>query len=111
MTNPDNNPRDGGAVEAAITPEPWECDGLTVSAHGRGIIAEIPTPRTGGVFECNANARAIAALPDALAALKAAVESVREPTGIGLGAGGLEFRYPPWRAQAIAALKSAGVIS
>ena len=42
-----------------------------------------------------------------LAALRAAVDSVPAPTGIGIGLTGLEFRYPSWFAPARAAIRAA----
>ena len=39
-------------------------------------------------------------------ALEAAVASVKEPTGIGIGIAGMEFRWPEWVTQARAALAS-----
>jgi hypothetical protein len=52
------------------TPGPWERAGLSVCVFNRGGIANCPTPQDGGVFECSANARLIAAAPDMLAALQ-----------------------------------------
>ena len=50
------------------TPGPWTQDGLTIKTT-RGIIAECPTPQHGGTFDCQANARLIAAAPALLEAL------------------------------------------
>ena len=33
----------------------WKKQGLQIFQEGRGIIAIIPTPQKGGVFECSAN--------------------------------------------------------
>ena len=52
------------------TKESWEQEGLNITAFGRGIIAECPTPQEGGVFECSANAKLIASAPSLLEALK-----------------------------------------
>jgi len=49
--------------ETKWTPGPWNRNGLTISKHGRGIIAKCPTPQSGGVFECSFNARLITAAP------------------------------------------------
>lgn len=40
------------------TEGPWECAGLSVK-NSRGIIANCPTPQSGGTFDCSANARAM----------------------------------------------------
>ena len=53
------------------TPGPWEQDGLTIKVTTRGIIAICPVPQKGGTFDCQDNARLIAAAPELLAALKA----------------------------------------
>ncbi len=45
------------------TPPPWEADGLSITARGRGTIARCPRPQDGGVMECMANARMLAAAP------------------------------------------------
>ena len=42
------------------TQGPWHVDGLKVVAHAKGVVAECPTPRNGGCFECNDNAALIA---------------------------------------------------
>ena len=52
------------------TPGPWRADGLQVIADDRGVIAKIPTPHTDGTFDCEANARLIAAVPELYEALR-----------------------------------------
>lgn len=64
-----------------FTPGPWEQDGNAVHTS-RGTIAVCPVPQKGGVFDCNANARLIAAAPDLLAALKAVMDEWREGYGL-----------------------------
>ncbi len=54
---------------ADFTPGPWQKDGRTIKTE-RGIIAYCPVPQSGGVFDCQQNARLIAAAPDLLAALE-----------------------------------------
>lgn len=44
------------------TPGPWEQDGLTIRCS-RGIIARLPVPQAGGVFDVQANAKLIASAP------------------------------------------------
>lgn len=51
-------------VQAKFTPGPWSNEALKIRAYGRGTIAVIPLPNTEGVFECQENARLIAAAPD-----------------------------------------------
>lgn len=106
----------------AHTPTPWSiCTdpandswyaGITISGKtGQGKTDY----RVADVFVLNhaykANAefivRACNAHDDLLAALKAALETVELPTGIGLGVGGLEFRFPAWVEQARAAISKA----
>ncbi len=42
------------------TRDPWTKNGLSVVAEGRGVIANIPTPSKGGVFDCSDNVEFIA---------------------------------------------------
>jgi hypothetical protein len=63
-----------------FTPETWRYESGEVIVSGRGCIARIPTPQAGGVFECVANGKLIAAAPelyDALAALTACISETR----------------------------------
>lgn len=53
-----------------FTPGKWERDGLNIGVKGRGVIAHIPTPPKGGVFDCDANGRLIAQAPEMYRALK-----------------------------------------
>lgn len=103
----------------AFTPAPWQTEeegvwALNESGTNRftlnlqpGFLRQggdaLRTPRA----ELRANARLIAASPDLYEALTQALASVEMPTGIGLGLGGLEFRYPPWVEAARAALRKA----
>lgn len=57
------------------TPGPWDRDGLHIKTT-RGVIAHCPVPKNGGVFDCQANARLIAAAPDLLAVAKQALKSM-----------------------------------
>jgi len=64
------------------TPGPWDLHGCAViTAFGRGEIANLRSPRDGGVLERNANARLIAAAPDLLKALKETRASLIEQYG------------------------------
>ena len=64
-----------------FTPGPWVKDGGSVVRKGRGVIASIPRPQDGGVFECEANSVLLAASPDLYDALDVAeaVMSIVEP--------------------------------
>lgn len=42
----------------------WQAQGLRVRVENRGCIVIIPGPADGGVFECSANTRLIAAAPE-----------------------------------------------
>lgn len=57
------------SAEPKWTPGPWKKDGLRVAKFSRGVIAECPLPKNGGVFECVANSRLIAAAPELYEAL------------------------------------------
>ena len=59
-----------------ITEGEWENDGLEISVRGRGVIANCPTTKKGGVMECIANARLIAAAPDLYEACKGMLEGI-----------------------------------
>jgi hypothetical protein len=48
----------------------WERNGCKIKAHGRGIIAILPLPQNGGVFEIDANADLIAMAPAMYEVLK-----------------------------------------
>lgn len=62
-----------------ITQGEWTSSGLSVVAHGRGVIASIPTPSRGvGVFECEINGTFIALSRNTIADLIAEVERLRK---------------------------------
>lgn len=42
----------------------WKRSGAIIYVHGKGTIAQCPTPRGGGVFECQHNPDLIAAAPE-----------------------------------------------
>jgi len=52
----------------------WKIDGSNIVAHGKGIIAQVPTTTKGGVFEWYSNLKLIAAAP----AMRAALEQIAE---------------------------------
>lgn len=72
--------------EQKHTPGPWEQDGNQVRST-RGIIAICPVPQKGGVFDCNDNARLIAAALDMLALLKELIDIEGPQPGTGGWAG------------------------
>ena len=58
---------DPASLLEGTTPGPWAVSGLRVVVRDRGIIASVPSPANGGVFECMNNAALLAAAPDLLA--------------------------------------------
>lgn len=64
--------------ETKFTSGPWHREGFEIKAV-RGTITRIPTPQNGGVFDCNANARLIAAAPDLYTACAAFLEYDANP--------------------------------
>lgn len=67
--------------EPKFTKGEWEVSGLTVRVDHRGIVAEIPTPRRNGVFECTDNLTLIAAAPDLYFACQALCNAVAQLEG------------------------------
>lgn len=65
------------ASEGKHTPGPWEQDGLTVRSS-RGIIAKCPVPQDGGTFDCQDNARLIAAAPETKAQRDELLAAIKE---------------------------------
>lgn len=57
---------------ANFTHEEWTRQGFVITAEGRGIVASIPLPQNGGVFDCDANVCLIAAAPEIYGALQLA---------------------------------------
>lgn len=58
------------------TPGPWNVDCGAIAMAGEIVCSTIPAPESASVAERRANARLIAAAPDMLAALKAALEAL-----------------------------------
>lgn len=62
----------------AWTDGEWNLAWGLVTVLGRGVIAACPVPQCGGVFECSANGRLIAAAPELFEALELLADYFRQ---------------------------------
>lgn len=102
--------------KGAAGPLPWHWKRLNlhsvIVAANDARVAEVRYWRKHPHGPCSEDdakfiVRAVNSHDELLAALQAALNDVPLPTGIGIGAGGLEARYPAWVEQARAALAKA----
>jgi hypothetical protein len=86
-------------------PQTWERKGFQIACQ-RGVIAEVPLPQQGGVFDCDANAEFILRACQSHEALLAALKELSSPQIIGF-IGRREDIPAPVRERVIAAIAQA----